>query len=227
MKKASDLRIPFKWQDRKSVFLEKCLYIPGHFDRHDEWEIVPFSDASFFGNEKPVRVEYCSGNGQWIVEMAKKNPEINWVAVEMKFERARKIWGKIFREDLSNLFVVCSEALIFTKYYMPKKSVSGVYVNFPDPWPKLRHAKNRLIQDAFLKEVELTLKEGAIVWMTTDDEMYRDQMIAVSMDRPLWGSKYSDPFYVRDLEGFEDSYFKNLWEGKGKSIYHMAFEVKS
>lgn len=113
-----------------------------------------------FGNSRPIVIEYCSGNGQWICNQAKNNPHLNWVAVEKRFDRARKIWGGLHRENLTNLIVICAEAVVYTRYYMPRSSVSELYVNFPDPWPKLRHAKHRLIRSEFLKEVEKTLISG-------------------------------------------------------------------
>src|SRR4051812_938783 len=138
MKTASDLRIPFTWSERHTVFLDKCLYIPSFYEGHSEWRPLLWEDPELFGNQQPVIVEYCSGNGQWIAERAKQNPHINWVAVEKRFDRASQIWAKMKRENISNIFVVCGDGAIFTRYYAPAKSVSEIYINFPDPWPKLR-----------------------------------------------------------------------------------------
>ena len=220
MKNASDLRIPFTWEDRHPVLLDRCLYIPSHYTKHEEWKIIPWEDPSVFGNKKPVVIEYCSGNGEWICSRAKMEPHLNWVAVEKRFDRSRKIWARLHREKIENLFVVCAEAFVFTKFYVPKRSVAKVFVNFPDPWPKLRHAKHRLIQGEFLQEMESVLMETSQVNFTTDDQVYADQMLEVVSLRPSW----------KFLEGVEDSsfgrsFFFDLWKSRGREIKYLHFEV--
>ena len=78
MKQLSDLRIPFKWQDRKTVLLEKFLYIPSYYDRHEEFGRLDL--ASLFEHQQPLFIEYCSGNGQWVCSAAQADPQINWIA---------------------------------------------------------------------------------------------------------------------------------------------------
>lgn len=213
-------KIPFTWENRHPVFLEKCLYIPGFYDAHDAWEKVGFDHPSFFGNTNPVAIEYCSGNGEWIFNMAKKEPQMNWIAVEKRFDRARKIWSGIKRENIPNLFVVCGEGLAFSRYYAPKTSVSKIYVNFPDPWPKLRHAKHRLIKEDFLSEIEKILIPNAHVFFTTDDKPYADQMLETAQ-RPRWEKEN----FTTDIPNFGTSYFSDLWKKQGRTIYHLDFKV--
>lgn len=227
MKKASDLRIPFTWENRFPVLLDRCLYIPGYYTQHENWKIVPWEDPSMFGNSRPVVIEYCSGNGQWICAQAKNQPHLNWVAVEKRFDRARKIWARLHRENLTNLIVVCAEAVVFTRHYVPCKTVTEMFVNFPDPWPKLRHAKHRLIRSEFLAEVEKILIPGGTAHFTTDDRPYVDLMLEVVAGHPLWSSKLPFPHFTTDIPDFGSSYFCDLWKRKGRSIYHLQFEVIS
>lgn len=225
--KASALRIPFVWKDRRPIFLERCLYLPGHYEAHETWERVPWEDPLVFGNSNPVVIEYCSGNGEWICGKAKEFPEKNWVAIEKRFDRARKIWARLHRENLPNVFVVCGEAFIFTKHYAPIRSVQEVFVNFPDPWPKLRHAKHRLIRKEFLKEVEKILVSKAQVMFTTDDREYLTRMIQEVLPHFAWKSKVGEPYFTTDDPLFGPSYFLKLWKSRGRTIYHLPFEVIS
>lgn len=224
MKTSADLRIPFVWEDRYPVLLEKCLYIPGFFEGHGSWKRIAWSDPRIFGNENQIVIEYCSGNGQWICDRALKNPHQNFVAVEKRFDRARKIWARLHRENIPNLFVVCGEAVTFTQYYVPENSVSEIFVNFPDPWPKLRHAKHRLIREEFTKAIETILIPKGRAIFTTDDKPYADQMLEVLL-KTNWKSLCPDPFFVTDLPDFGSSYFCDLWKKKGRTIYHLLFEV--
>lgn len=193
------------------MLLDRFFYIPSHYEYKEER--VPFFEAG-----KAVFIEFCSGNGQWIGERAKQNREICWIAVEKRFERARKIWLLSHRENLPNLMVVCGEALTFTRFYAPH--CKEVYVNFPDPWPKLRHAKHRLIQAEFLEALQKIVEKGGTVTCATDDGPYAEQMEREFVKCPDWQSAFRGtewPEYGR-------SYFKDLWLQKGKTIHYLSYE---
>src|SRR5690348_6324632 len=134
--KPKDLRFPFTWEERKPLIHDKVLFVPKLYDRHQEWSFPAWEEI--FGSSAPLNIEYCSGNGSWIVEKAKRDPCTHWVAVEKRFDRVQKIWSKMKNEQISNLFIVCGEALAFTTYYAHANSFAQLYINFPDPWPKGR-----------------------------------------------------------------------------------------
>jgi len=225
MKKASDLRIPFSWEERRSVLLDKFLYIPGHFNGHAEWQLISWEQI--FGKKAPITMEYCSGNGQWICEQAKKDPTVHWVAVEKRFDRARKIWARLHRENIPNLLVVCGEALIYTRHYVPPRSVSRFFVNFPDPWPKLRHAKHRLIRSEFLEEVEKIAEPEAKAILATDDFPCAGEMLSVFQKSPSWRSVFPDPFFTTEWPEYGFSFFSDLWHKQGRQTHYLQFEVMS
>ncbi len=224
MQETHGLRIPFAWSDRHPVFLGRFLYIPGVYDHHI-WKRIPWSDSHFFGNDHPVHIEFCSGNGFWLSEKAKKHPEINWVAVEKRFDRASKAWSLAQREKLDNVFVVCSEAVLFCRYYAPLDSVSEAYVNFPDPWPKRKDAKHRLIRKEFLEILQTILKKGSCVTLATDDRPYADRMIREFFNNSSWKSTFPDPYFICDFPDFGISFFSDLWQRKGFSIHYLQFKL--
>ena len=131
-------KFPFTWEERRPLIVDRVLFIPKYYENHREWSMPAWEDPQIFGRQAPVHIEYCSGNGAWIVEKALKHPEIHFVAVEKRFERVRKLWSKMHNLKLSNLFVVCGEALTFTQNYLSSESIEKIFVNFPDPWPKRR-----------------------------------------------------------------------------------------
>lgn len=226
--KPNDLKPPFpKREDRRVIIQDRVWYVPD-MDRSDEtFEFPGWDHPDLFGNNNPVCVEYCSGNGAWIAERAKQNPEINWVAVELRFMRTRKIWSKIKNEKLNNLIVICGEGLHTTRKYFPDSSIHGVYVNFPDPWPKRRHAKNRIVQPNFVAEVErITVQDGKLT-LVTDDPDYSEQMIESVMANPSFQSLIPSPHYVTDHKNYGVSWFEVLWREKGKDIrLHQFSKVR-
>ena len=202
---------------------DRIWYVPDQFSQFDTFRFPGWEHQDAFPIARPVKVEYCSGNGAWIASRAQTDPDNNWVAVERKFVRVKKIWSKIKNFDISNLLVVCGEALKTTQHYFPDASVSEVYINFPDPWPKRRHSKFRLIQAPFVKEIGRTLKQDGRVIVVTDDAQYSKQVIREFRGK-LFDSIYPHPYYVTDYPDYGTSYFEDLWREKGKLIHYHCFQ---
>lgn len=199
------------------------MYIPGYYDRHDEWGRLHWTAKELFGNDKPTIIEFCCGNGQWIGAQAKKHSEYNWIGVDRLFERARKVWAKIHREEISNLFVVCADALTFIRHYVLPLSVHRIYVNFPDPWPKLRHTKNRLVNQEFLQELSKILKPSGQAHFTTDNFPYVEWMLNEFDLSPGWTPTHPAPYYLTNIADFGRSFFNDLWMKQGRTIYHLEY----
>lgn len=221
--KPKNLKSPFIWGDRKPHFEDRVLYVPNYYAQHGDWGRCTWSDPDLFGNQQPVSIEFCSGNGAWILEKAIACPEKNWIAVEKRFDRARKIWSKIKNHQLSNLIVVCGEAESFIEHYVHEDSLSEVYVNFPDPWPKERHAKHRIIKQPFITRLAQVSKTGAIATFATDDHPCSSRMISEMHNNTVWSSFLSDPFFLNHLPGYGSSYFDELFRTMGKEIFYMQF----
>jgi tRNA (guanine-N7-)-methyltransferase len=194
------------------------LFVPEYYDRHEH------TDPLCVKGTPHVCVEYCAGNGTWAAERAARCAETRWLAVEWRFDRVRKIWSKMCNLRLNNLSPVCGEALTFTRYYLPDRSVNEVYVNFPDPWPKGKHAKHRLLQPAFVEEIGRVVKPGGTATLVTDDPPYAEQMEEAMRNCPLWRSLFPPPHFVTEWPGYGTSYFDQLWRGKGRAIRYLHFE---
>lgn len=221
--KPQDLQFPFLWHARSVALQDHVWYVPSYYDRYEEFVFPGWEHTTFFGNRNPVHVEYCSGNGAWIAAKAAANRNINWVAVEKKFERVRKIWSKIKKLQLTNLIIVCGEGHLVSQKYFPANSVQEIYINFPDPWPKNRHTKHRLIQPAFIHEMHRILVHNASLTMVTDDEAYSKWMIEMMRSNSNFISHFSEPFFHSELEHYGTSYFEQLWREKGKTIRYHKF----
>jgi tRNA (guanine-N7-)-methyltransferase len=213
--KPKQLKFPFTWEERRPMISDGVLFIPDYYDRHDEYQFPGWEPI--FGNKKPVVVEYCSGNGTWIAEKA-KDSEKNWVAVEYDFERVRKIWSKKKNYGLDNLFIISGEALTFAREYLPPHSIAEVFINFPDPWPKEKHAKNRLFQQPFIEQLARTT-EGTVT-AVTDDPVYSEQIVREMATH--WEMVLS----TNTWENYGASYFDTLWREKGKEIRYFQFKKR-
>ncbi|HRD56361.1 MAG TPA: tRNA (guanosine(46)-N7)-methyltransferase TrmB [Parachlamydiaceae bacterium] len=225
--KPEDLKSPFPFAMRQILIQDKVWFVPDYFDKYDTFTFPGFSDPQVFGNEQPVFLEYCSGNGSWIASKAKNNPLVNFVACEIKFPRVRKIWAKMKNHFLNNLFTICGEGFNITKRYFLPSSIDRVFINFPDPWPKTRHFKHRIIQTAFIEELARVLKTGGSVTFVTDDAPYSEWTIEKFLQNPAFVSHFPAPYYANELADYGTSYFEELWREKGRSIRYHQFVKKA
>ncbi len=225
--KPEDLKSPFSFDERQILIKDRVWFVPDYFDRYDQFQFPGFSDEQLFGNANPVYLEYCSGNGSWIAGRAQKDLKINYVACELKFGRVRKIWSKIKNFELDNLFAICGEGFGITKRYFTPASIDRVFINFPDPWPKKRHAKHRIIQEPFLDELLRVLKPNGIVTFVTDDNAYSDWTIERFLKIEGFESCLEEPYYSNELSEYGTSYFDTLWREKGRLIRYHQFRKKT
>lgn len=201
---------------------DRVFFVPERMEDYRSFAFPGWKDVAIFGTDQPVKIEFCSGNGTWIARRAQLDPQSNWVAVEKKFIRARKIWAKIKNQTLPNLFVICGEAHTVSTHYFLPNSVSEVFINFPDPWPKRRHAYLRLVKEPFVKELARILKPNGLLTLVTDDPDYSQQMIHELHKEASFTACYPDPFYITNYPDYGSSSFDELWRSQGKAIrYHL------
>ena len=148
--------------------------------------IEPLNVASLFQKEQPLEVELGAGDGSFLTKYAQAHPEHNFIGVERLLGRLRKIEKKGLRAGLTNLRLVRIEASYFLEFLLPKKSIVALHVYFPDPWPKRKHRKNRLVNERFTELVGKVLTQDGIIYLRTDDADYFTQMIRVFDANPAF-----------------------------------------
>ena len=130
-----------------------------------------------FPNAQPLEVELGAGDGSFLAAYAEAQLKRNFLGVERLLGRLRKIERKARRAGLTNLRLVRIEANYLTQYLLPRESVHAMHIYFPDPWPKRRHWKNRLIDSGFTEVLRRALVPGGMVFLRTDDAPYFEQML--------------------------------------------------
>lgn len=221
--KPGSLKLPYAFDAPKIMMQDRVWHIPYRSTTTCSYKFPGWDHADFFGNAQPVNIEYCSGNGAWIASKARDNPQSNWVAIERKFSRVRKVWAKIKKLQLNNLIVIFGEGFETTRQFIPEDSISSIYINFPDPWPKHRHTKNRIIQTPFVNEMYRILKNDGPMTFVTDDSGCSEWLIRTMHCCPGFVSAYGAPYYIQDWEGYGTSYFEELWRSKGCTIRYHQF----
>jgi tRNA (guanine-N7-)-methyltransferase len=135
--------------------------------------------ANLFARAAPLEVELGCGDGSFLVHYAQRHPERNFIGVERLLGRIRKLDRKGRRASLTNLRGVRIESAYFLEYLLPLHSAAALHIYFPDPWPKRRHWRRRLVNERFPEIARQALSPGGVVYMRTDDPAYFEQMVAV------------------------------------------------
>ena len=147
----------------------------------DKGRAVEFTPADYFARQQlsdifsrpaPIEIDLGSGEGAFILAMAARHPDRNFLGVERLLGRVRKVCRAIARHGFENARIVRIETAYALRYLLPLGTVSVAHVGFPDPWPKRYHQRRRLIQDGFMEALHNTLADGGELRVKTDDEPY-------------------------------------------------------
>ena len=135
--------------------------------------------AALFGNDQPVWLEIGFGNGETLATLAARHPERNFLGIEVHGPGVGHLLLACERLDLTNLRLLRQDAVDLLDSGLPPASLAGVYLLFPDPWPKQRHHKRRILNPAFLVKLARVLRPGGTFHAATDWEPYAQQMLEV------------------------------------------------
>lgn len=136
----------------------------------------PLDIGRWFGRDAPVVLEIGCGNGTSTLAMAQLEPDIDVIAVEMYRRGLAQLLCAIDREHVSNIRLVQADAMDVLEYLIPANTLAGVRVFFPDPWPKARHHKRRLLQPATIALIADRLQPGGVLHAATDHAGYGEQI---------------------------------------------------
>jgi tRNA (guanine-N7-)-methyltransferase len=150
-----------------------------HYGTQARWADRPaelLDTAAWFGRAAPVILEIGSGTGTSTLAMAQAEPDIDVVAVEVYRRGLAQLLSGIEREQVGNIRMVRGDGLDVLDYMFAPGSLTGVRVFFPDPWPKSRHHKRRLLQPATLALIADRLRPGGVLHAATDHAHYAGQI---------------------------------------------------
>lgn len=185
---------------------------------------VPFDWRAHFGRAAPRILEIGFGMGETTAEIARRWPHANFLGIEVHTPGIGALLQRIDADALNNIRIITHDAVQVIERMIDDASLDGVHIFFPDPWPKKRHHKRRLIQPSFAALLAARLAPGAYVHCATDWQDYAEQMLAVFSAQPLLENTVSDyssrPAY-RPMTKFEA---RGLARGHG--VWDLIFRRK-
>jgi tRNA (guanine-N7-)-methyltransferase len=146
---------------------------------------TPLDLAALFGNQRPVVLEIGFGMGETTAAIAAAHPQTNFLGVEMHWPGVGALLRRVESAQLPNVRVVRRDAVEVVAQMIPPASLAAIHVYFPDPWPKKRHHKRRLLQPEFVHALAERLAPGGYLHVATDWEPYADEILATLSAEPL------------------------------------------
>ena len=177
-----------------------------------------------FGNNNPIHIEVGTGKGQFVLGMAKQNPHINYIGIELYDSVIVCALEKIVEaEKPSNLRLLKVNGADLQKYFN-KGDVNRIYLNFSDPWPKARHAKRRLTHEGFLAIYESILVDNGEIHFKTDNRGLFEYSL-VSMNHYGMKLNYvSLDLHANEPEDNVKTEYEEKFSAKGQPIYRLEYQ---
>ncbi|GAA2651352.1 tRNA (guanosine(46)-N7)-methyltransferase TrmB [Streptomyces vastus] len=179
--------------------------------------------TDMFGNDKPVVLEIGFGMGEATAQMAATDPATNILAVDVHTPGQGNLLNLADRNSLSNIRVGNGDAIILLREMLRPDSLGGLRVYFPDPWPKKRHHKRRLIQPDFLTLAASRLKPGALLHCATDWEPYAEVMLEVLTAHPDFENTQPDGGFAPRPDFRPLTRFESQGLDKGHVVHDLLF----
>jgi tRNA (guanine-N7-)-methyltransferase len=172
---------------------------------------------AIFGRRAPLEIEIGAGKGDFILEYAAANPETNFLAIELSGTIGQLLAMRCGRAELPNVKVAKMDARTLVNLMLPDASVAAFHIYYPDPWPKERHIKHRMVSPYFVHSLSRTLSENGAVYAASDVKEWAEEIFAM-LEAGGFGRIEKEP------PGAKRSAFGRKYMAQGKPVYFASFE---
>jgi tRNA (guanine-N7-)-methyltransferase len=188
-----------------------------------EFESVtePLRLEELFPVTHPAELEIGCGDGGFLLEWATRHPKKNFIGVERLLGRIRKLDKKGRRAELTNLHLLRFEARYLLQYLLPDHAFDAAHIYFPDPWPKDKHRRHRLIGEHFPELARRILLPNGIVHLRTDDPAYFEQMQESFLPTKYF-SVTETPVELANVT----TEFERQWNEEGKPTLRVSYRLE-
>lgn len=183
--------------------------------------------GDIFRNDNPLALEIGCGVGDFMAQMAAQHPDWNFIALDFYNKGCLKTCKRIDKAGLSNVRVVRAEARSFINECILPGSLRAVIINCPDPWPKLRHRKRRLVNSSFVEYLSRYMLPGADFFFATDFVDYGLDVAAFMTGQEGFENRLAPDSFRHSLEGYPVSKYMRRFLDEGKPIYYVHYLKKT
>ena len=186
------------------------------------YETKPINFAAVFGNANPVEIEIGSGKGTFLVHRAKARPEVNFLGIEWARKYCTLAADRMCRWGLNNVRMLRADAATLFRKRVLDGSVQRVHIYFPDPWPKTRQRKRRIIQPPFVRLLHAKLTIGGQLALVTDHHDYARQMAWVILAQPGFATIPFPRTHGAQIGEVVGTNFERKYIAEGRRFFSLA-----
>ncbi|HIC47819.1 MAG TPA: tRNA (guanosine(46)-N7)-methyltransferase TrmB [Methylophaga aminisulfidivorans] len=179
---------------------------------------------ALFGREAPKIIEIGFGNGASLIEMAKNQPDQDYIGIEVHRPGVGQLLKAIDDEQLTNVRVACTDAVQLIKHRIKNQVLARVQIYFPDPWHKKRHNKRRIIQPEFVNVLADKLTHGGHLHLATDWQDYAEQMLADVSSNARFHNTSPDNTYIERPSYRPLTKFEQRGHRLGHGVWDLVFK---
>jgi len=183
--------------------------------RHDGFFRIDMEEL--FGNSHPVILEIGSGKGRFLIGTATERPELNLIGVEKSLHYHRVIRDRVARRGLTNIRLINHDAFLVLRDMIPDGSLSEIHIYFPDPWPRKRQQKRRIIRPEVLREMRRVLVEGGTGIYVTDHREYFE------VAAPVVEAEFRSERRIPGPDDPPRTNYEAKYREEGREIYEIRF----
>lgn len=170
-------------------------------------------------------LEIGFGRGEFLLALAEGAPESDFVGIEVSWKRALKMARKVARARLSNVLLAVGRGEELLASAFEPGSLAEIWVNFSDPWPKLRHAERRLVKPGFVALATRALAAGGTLYVATDDVPYAVQIDEVLAAQPGLVNCYSPLAFLPEVAGRMTTGYEAQWRAESRPLHFFAYSA--
>lgn len=170
-------------------------------------------------------IEIGPGRGDFLFHLAENNKDAAIYGIEIKGKRFDKLIKRTQKRGLDNIILIQDDGRNALVDHVKNNSIEKIYINFPDPWPKKRHTKNRLMNEPFLFSCLSVLKKEGELIFTTDFKNYAYQVAELFSSIDGFSNAYSGGILTDSPEAFP-TFFAQKWKAEGRTIYYQKYIKK-
>lgn len=184
---------------------------------------VPLEMREVLNNENDVALEIGFGDGDFLIQMARERPDLNYLGIEIKYGRFKKAVSLALSHGVSNVKLLHMDATVALDEVFNPETFVKVYINFPDPWPKDRHQKHRIINSSFLDRLSRIMKPEGSLEIASDHRDYMEHVLNVFSEHGKFKNSRGIRGYSNALTDRPSTKYEIEYRMEGREIFYLSY----
>jgi tRNA (guanine-N7-)-methyltransferase len=185
---------------------------------------IPLEMQDVLNNTNELALEIGFGDGDFLIQMAKERPDLNYIGIEIKRSRFKTAVNNLLKQEIRNVKLLHMDATIALDEVFKPSTFIEAYINFPDPWPKDRHKKHRIINNPFLDKLSTIMKPQGFLEIASDHRDYIDHMLTVFNQNSSFKNSFKPPGYTNKLTNRPLTKYEIEYRMGGREIFYLRYE---